>query len=62
MGTPALATPRYSAPASLDHPLGTELPASWLFHKQGWVEGIFLLAVALPRQRAVIRMAGLALA
>lgn len=56
----ALATPRYLTAARLDHPLCTELPLSCLSHRQGWVEGIFLLAAALPRQRAIIRMAGLA--
>lgn len=62
MVAPALVTPRYFPPARLDHHLCTELPLSWLFHKWGWVEGIFLVAAALPRQRAIIRMAGLALA
>lgn len=59
---PALAIPRHFAVARLDHSLCTELPLSWLFHKQDWVEGIFLLAAALPRQEAIIRIAGLALA
>lgn len=58
----ALATPRHSGATRLYLLSCTELPLSWLFHKQGWVEGIFLVAAALPRQQVIISMAGLVLA